>query len=166
MNCKYKSSMTKRKAFTLIELLIVIAIIGILFIVLVSKVDFATDKAKASGVQTTFRSFQLAFEQVSKENSGFNTFGWDTGDNGGGVTAGATITLNGKSYTYTNALKDAGDRIRNSYDEGDTNLDGRYTDGEVWTGRKVYTETWTSCYISGLEPETMEWKSIMLPTTP
>ena len=44
-------------AFTLIELLIVIAIIGILFIVLVSKVDFATDKAKATGVQTTFRSY-------------------------------------------------------------------------------------------------------------
>ncbi len=41
-----KNKNTKRKAFTLVELLIVIAIIGILFIVLVSKVDFATDKAK------------------------------------------------------------------------------------------------------------------------
>ncbi len=78
MNCNYKSFMTKKKAFTLIELLIVIAIIGILFIVLVSKVDFATDKAKASGVQTDFRSFQVALEMVSKENAGFNTFGWKT----------------------------------------------------------------------------------------
>ena len=146
MNCKYKSSMTKKKAFTLIELLIVIAIIGILFIVLVSKVDFATDKAKASGVQTDFRSFQVAFETVSKENAGFNTFGWDTGDNGGGVVAGGSITINGKSYTYDNASKDAGDRIRNSYDEGDSNLNSKYDDGEVWTGRKVYTETWTGCY--------------------
>ncbi len=137
MNCKYKSNMTKKKAFTLIELLIVIAIIGILFIVLVSKVDFATDKAKASGVQTDFRSFQVALETVSKENAGFNTFGWDTGDNAGAAPAG---------YTYTNADKDAGDRIRNSYDEGDTNLNGQYDDGEVWTGRKVYTENWTGCY--------------------
>ena len=136
-NCNYKSSMTKKKAFTLIELLIVIAIIGILFIVLVSKVDFATDKAKTSGVQTDFRSFQVTLETVSKENAGFNTFGWDTGDNAGASPSG---------YTYTNATKDAGDRIRNSYDEGDTNLNGIYDDGEVWTGRKVYTENWTGCY--------------------
>ena len=120
MNCKNKSFMRK-KAFTLIELLIVIAIIGILFIVLVSKVDFATDKAKATGVQTDFRSFQVAFEQVAKENAGFNTFGWDTGD--------------------TN-----GDRVRNSYDAGDANQDGIKQDDEVWTGRKVYSETWTGVY--------------------
>ena len=62
----------QRKAFTLIELLIVIAIIGILFIVLVSKVDFATDKAKETGVQTDFRSFQMAFETVARENAGFS----------------------------------------------------------------------------------------------
>ena len=121
MNCKNKSFVTKRKAFTLIELLIVIAIIGILFIVLVSKVDFATDKAKATGVQTDFRSFQLAFEQVAKENAGFNTIGWDSGD--------------------TN-----GDRVRNSYDEGDTNKDCIQDSGETWTGRKQYIETWTGVY--------------------
>ena len=61
-----------KKAFTLIELLIVIAIIGILFIVLVSKVDFATDKAKATGVQTDFRSYQMAFETVAREHAGFD----------------------------------------------------------------------------------------------
>ena len=83
MNYQAKSFMTKKKAFTLIELLIVIAIIGILFIVLVSKVDFATDKAKSTGVQTDFRSFQMAFDTVAKENAGFNTFGWDTGDTDG-----------------------------------------------------------------------------------
>ena len=113
--------MTKKKAFTLIELLIVIAIIGILFIVLVSKVDFATDKAKASGVQTDFRSFQLAFETVSKEKAGFNSFGWDTGD-------------------------DNANGVRDSVDEGDTNKDGIYQEGETWTGRKKYLETWTDKY--------------------
>ena len=139
----------KKKAFTLIELLIVIAIIGILFIVLVSKVDFATDKAKASGVQTDFRSFQMAFEQVAKENAGFNTFGWDEGDNAGAIPAG---------YSFeTEELKNAtiGDGIRNSYDEGDKNLNGKqdvngengYTGTtEVWTGRKIYTETWTDVW--------------------
>ena len=127
MNCKNKSFMSKKKAFTLIELLIVIAIIGILFIVLVSKVDFATDKAKATGVQTDFRSFQMAFDTVAKENAGFNTFGWDTGD----------------------ANQDG---IRNSYDEGDNGAGGGIAqngiqDGtEVFTGHKVYAETFTKVY--------------------
>ena len=112
---------THKKAFTLIELLIVIAIIGILFIVLISKVDFATDKAKATGVQTDFRSFQVAFDTVAKENAGFNTFGWDTGD--------------------TN-----GNRIRDSYDEGDINQNGVKDDDEVWIGHKVYAETFTGIY--------------------
>ena len=117
----------RKQAFTLIELLIVIAIIGILFIVLVSKVDFATDKSKATGVQTDFRSFQLAFETVSRENSGFNTFGWDTGD----------------------ANQDG---IRNSYDDGDNGAGGGIAkngirDGtEVFTGRKVYDETFTKVF--------------------
>ena len=127
MTCKNKLIMTKKKAFTLIELLIVIAIIGILFIVLVSKVDFATDKAKATGVQTDFRSFQVAFDTVAKENAGFNTFGWDTGD----------------------ANQDG---IRNSYDEGDNGAGGGIAkngiqDGtEVFTGHKVYDETFTKIY--------------------
>ena len=127
MNCKNKSFMTKKKAFTLIELLIVIAIIGILFIVLVSKVDFATDKAKATGVQTDFRSFQMAFDTVAKENAGFNTFGWDTGD----------ANQNGK---------------RDSYDEGDNGAGGGTAqngiqDGtEVFTGHKVYAETFSKVY--------------------
>ena len=124
---------TAKRAFTLIELLIVIAIIGILFIVLVSKVDFATDKAKATGVQTDFRSFQVALETVARENAGFNTFGWDTGD-------------------------ENADRIRNSYDKGDNGLqsDGTYDstkaqngiqDGaEVWVGSKEYGEDWNGVY--------------------
>ena len=117
----YKHKSNKRKAFTLIELLIVIAIIGILFIVLVSKVDFATDKAKASGVQTDFRSFQMAFEQVARENAGFNAFGWDIGD------------------TNANGQKD-------SYDEGDVNQNGIQDDGEIWTGRKKTNEVFLGVF--------------------
>ena len=120
-NCKNKSFMTKRKAFTLIELLIVIAIIGILFIVLISKVDFATDKSKATGVQTDFRAFQVAIESVAREHAGLNTFGWDTGD----------LNANGK---------------RDSYDEGDTNKNDVKDVGEVWTGHKVPGETFTKVF--------------------
>ena len=135
----------KKKAFTLVELLIVIAVIGILFVVLISKVDFATDKSKATGVQTDFRSFQLAFEQVARENAGFNTLGWDEGDKAD-TTLYAGTTPDGQAYSYTNQEDDAGDRVRNSYDEGDANLDGIKQDSETWTGRKIYTETWTGIY--------------------
>ena len=111
-----------KKAFTLIELLIVIAIIGILFIVLVSKVDFATDKAKATGVQTDFRSYQMAFETVAKENAGFTTFGWDQGD----------VNQDGK---------------RNSFDAEDKNFNGVKDTGEKdFTGRKAYNEELTGIY--------------------
>ena len=112
---------TSKKAFTLIELLIVIAIIGILFVVLVSKVDFATDKAKATGVQTMFRSYQMAFETISRENAGFASLGWDTGD-------------------------ENGNRKRDSYDEGDTNKNNIMESTETWTGHKVPGETWTGTY--------------------
>ena len=117
---KHTNKSTKR-AFTLIELLIVIAIIGILFVVLVSRVDFATDKAKASGVQTDFRSFQVAFDTVSKENAGFASLGWDTGD-------------------------ENGNRKRDSYDEGDTNKNNIMESTETWTGHKVPGENWTGTY--------------------
>ena len=72
MRVKSQMKNSKRRAFTLVELLVVIAIIGILFVVLISKVDFATDKAKATGVQTDFRSYQLAIETVARENAGLS----------------------------------------------------------------------------------------------
>ena len=135
-----KNQFKNKKAFTLIELLIVIAIIGILFIVLVSKVDFATDKAKATGVQTDFRSFQVALDTVAKENAGFNTFGYNTGDNAGAIPSGYAF----ESTEAENKTK--GDGIRNSYDQGDKNLNGKQDVGEVFTGRKIYTEEWTEVY--------------------
>lgn len=116
-----KNSYNKRKAFTLVELLIVIVVLSLLFIVLISKVNFATDKAKATGVQVDFKSFQYAFNTVAQKHSGFNTFGWDIGD----------TNANGK---------------RDSYDEGDVNKDGIQNNGEIWTGRKVSGETWTGFY--------------------
>lgn len=110
-----------RRAFTLVELLIVIAIIAILFIVLVSKIDFTSDKAKTAGVQTDFRSYQVAFETVGREYQGFSIFGWDTGD--------------------TN-----GNKVRDRVDVGDTNKNGKEDADETFTGRKYYTENWTGIY--------------------
>jgi prepilin-type N-terminal cleavage/methylation domain-containing protein len=70
---RFSNMKNAKKAFTLVELLVVIAIIAILFVVLISKVNFATDKAKESGVQTDFRSFQMAMHTVATEQQGFTS---------------------------------------------------------------------------------------------
>lgn len=115
---KFKSN---KKAFTLVELLIVIAVIGILFIVLVSSVDNVIDKAKTAGVQTDFRSYQYAIEQVARKYNGFNTFGWDTGD------------LNG-------------DRVLNRYDVDTINVYGLRNNTDDEFNSELQNETWTGIY--------------------
>ena len=60
---------SRRNAFTLIELLIVICIISILFVVLISRVDFATDKARIAGAQNDIRALQTAVHKVALEDS-------------------------------------------------------------------------------------------------
>ena len=65
---------SKKKGFTLVEILIVVAVIGILFVALVPRIDFAGDKARETGVKTDFRSFELAAEQVIRENGGLAKF--------------------------------------------------------------------------------------------
>lgn len=65
-----KKDNQKKRAFTLVEILIVVAVIGILFVTLVPRIDFAGDKARETGVKTDFRSFELAAEQILRENAG------------------------------------------------------------------------------------------------
>jgi prepilin-type N-terminal cleavage/methylation domain-containing protein len=60
----------KANAFTLVEILVVILIIGLLFVFLVPKISNSTDKAREVGIKTTFHSYETAFESVMKERSG------------------------------------------------------------------------------------------------
>ena len=75
-----KKANQKKRAFTLVEILIVVAVIGILFVTLVPRIDFAGDKARETGVKTDFRSFELAAEQVLRENAGIGEFCDASGD--------------------------------------------------------------------------------------
>lgn len=71
--CKAKEAMTKRKrAFTLVEVLIVVVIIGILFVTLMVNLGFSTDKANMAGVQNDFHAFQTAIQIVAMEEQGLN----------------------------------------------------------------------------------------------
>lgn len=75
-----KKANQKKRAFTLVEILIVVAVIGILFVTLVPRIDFAGDKARETGVKTDFRSFELAAEQILRENAGIGEFCDDRGN--------------------------------------------------------------------------------------
>ena len=57
----------KKSAFSLAELLFVIFIIGMLFVIIVPKIDSMTTKVREIGVKQDFRSYQIAFEAVSRE---------------------------------------------------------------------------------------------------
>lgn len=59
----------KRKAFTVVELIIVLAIITILLLLYITKMDFASNRARLAGVQSDFRSFYIATKAVQQENA-------------------------------------------------------------------------------------------------
>ena len=69
-----KKAKQRKRAFTLVEILIVVAVIGILFVTLVPRIDFAGDKARETGIKTDFRAFELAAEQILREKAGLGDF--------------------------------------------------------------------------------------------
>ena len=68
-----KTLLKKRRGFTLVEILVVILVIGLLFLFFIPKIDFASGKAKETGVKSDFRSYSLAAEQLMRENSGLGS---------------------------------------------------------------------------------------------
>lgn len=65
------SRFKNKKGFTLVEVMTVVALIAILFVIFVPRIDFSTNKVREAGIQSDFRSYQLAFEQVARQNSGY-----------------------------------------------------------------------------------------------
>ncbi|MDD4587179.1 MAG: prepilin-type N-terminal cleavage/methylation domain-containing protein [Heliobacteriaceae bacterium] len=59
------------KGFTLIELMVVVAIIGVLFVVLVPKLSSTQDAAKAAGVKTDMRSVEVGLIQYVNDEKAF-----------------------------------------------------------------------------------------------
>lgn len=59
----------RNRGFTLIEMLTVVIIIGILFVVLIPRINFMTDSAKVAGVKTTMRSVQASMDTFQMTNT-------------------------------------------------------------------------------------------------
>lgn len=66
--------MKNKKGFTLVEILTVVALIAILFVIFVPKIDFATTKTREVGVRSDFRSYEMAFQSVAMQKIGFTDF--------------------------------------------------------------------------------------------
>ena len=65
---------TSKAAFSITELVVVIATIAILFVALVPRIDKTADKAKVSSVQADFRVFYKAAQSVAMEYPTIATF--------------------------------------------------------------------------------------------
>ena len=113
-----KNKKARAAAFTLVEILIVVAVIGILFVALVPRIDFAGDKARETGVKTDFRSFELAAEQVIRENGGLAKFTSATTDAGNIALLCGT---NGLNLYLDEAMKFDDDGTSNKKDQWNQN---------------------------------------------
>ena len=85
------NNMKKRKGFTLAEILIVVALLGILMTVLLVSVGSYFDKTRETGVRNDFNNMKTAIEVVMRENSGLpKKSGASTGD----TTKDAALSFN------------------------------------------------------------------------
>ncbi|MDX9753323.1 MAG: prepilin-type N-terminal cleavage/methylation domain-containing protein [bacterium] len=129
--------MKKHKAFTLIELLIVVAIIGILAAIAVPNFMNAQIRAKIARVQSDLRAFGTAMEAYSLD---YNDYPWGSFPNdAGGYTTGSLIGLTTPT-PYMSSVSQV-----DSFGEGNWN-----TDSNAPTNKKFYVYvSYNGCWAKG-----------------
>ena len=130
----------KRKGFTLAEILIVVALLGILMTVLLVSVGSYFDKTRETGVRNDFNSMKTAIEVVMRENSGLPK---KTGASSGDPTADAAAGFN-KTVNLINDYLDPNMKWVDAVDEDVTTGEG---------GAKTYNGYVVVAAQEGKEPE-------------
>ena len=64
---KFKNMFKNQQGFTLVEILVVIVIIGILFTVILPRIDFASDRARQTGVKTDLKHSKQLLKVISEK---------------------------------------------------------------------------------------------------
>lgn len=92
---KFLKLKNNEKGFTLVEILVVIVIFGILFTVILPRIDFASDRARETGIKTDFRSYTTSAEQYLRQQTGNNmtTTGFNSWLDDANVIPEATIDV-------------------------------------------------------------------------
>jgi len=85
--CKKKK---KKKGFTLMELLVVVAIIGILAAIVLVSLNSARNKGKNAAIKAQMAQLRPAGEMFNEDNAGFT--GWCADAEEGRIVAGITNT--------------------------------------------------------------------------
>ena len=102
-----RKSMRGQKGFTLVELMVVIAIIGVLAAIAVPMFTDSTDSAKAARVQADLRTVESALQLYYADNGSYPATGWQalanalTGESKKYMKTMPSAPSGYSAYTYT-----------------------------------------------------------------
>ncbi len=125
---------TKQHGFTLIELMIVVAIIGILASIAIPQYENYMSRTRASGTITDIGVYKLGISVCRQNTGAFNNCGATSADGnvpaisntefvqGLTITPGATILINGTSTANTPAGVDLTFALTGSYVAGNSGI--------------------------------------------
>lgn len=99
-----------RKAFTLVEILIVVVILGILAAIVVPQFTTATQDAQGGNIQTQLSTIQQAMELYKAKNNSYADISanWDALVQGGYLKAAPKNPVTGSELVATGALQTGG----------------------------------------------------------